>query len=360
MKVVRGEIWHSPATKIPSGNALIVKVVPPAAPKFAVVELLNEIVCRADAGESLAVCTVVRTRGSTPQKAGAVLVVLRDGRTLGTIGGGCVEAEVRTQALRLLAEAADVSNPPGGQLLAFRLDGDYGWDDGLVCGGGMEVAVEILTSPDAAAQLRQARDQLAARGSARLVITVADDAGQLTRFERDIEPAPELVIAGAGHVGAALAAVARQMDFHVTVIDDRADMASAERFPGATRIVGPIEAELSRFPVHPHTYIVIVTRGHRHDARALAAIVNSPARYVGLIGSKRKVLSIFEDLKAEGVPRDVLARVHAPIGLDLGAITPGEIAVSIAAELVAVRRGSAERPASPMRLADHHLDRLFL
>lgn len=322
-------------------------------------ELLNEIVCRADAGEALAVCTVVRTRGSTPQKAGAVLVVLRDGHTLGTIGGGCVEAEVRTRALRLLAQAADPSNSPRGRLLAFRLDDDYGWDDGLVCGGGMEVAVEIIASPDAAAGIRQARDQLAGRASAHRVISVEDDAGQLVRFEREIDPAPELVIAGAGHVGAALAAVVRQMDFQVTVIDDRADMASAERFPGVTRIVGPIEAELSRFLAHAFTYFVIVTRGHRHDGRALAAIVNSPAPYVGLIGSKRKVLSIFEDLKAEGVPREVLARVHAPIGLDLGAVTPGEIAVSIAAEMVAVRRGATNRPAAPMRLADHHLVRLF-
>jgi xanthine dehydrogenase accessory factor len=316
-------------------------------------ELLDEILARRDVGETLAICTVVRTRGSTPQKAGAVMVVLRDGRTLGTIGGGCVEAEVRTRALGRLGATHQRD-----ALLTFKLDHDLGWDDGLVCGGVMDVAVQVIDSPDLATPLRQAREALAAGREAAIAVTVADASGNLLTFGRTLEPVPTLLIAGAGHVGEALAGVAGRMGFNVVVIDDRADLAAPARFPGATCVVGEIETELAKYPVTPHTYVAIVTRGHRHDGRALAAVVGSPARYVGLIGSRRKVLTIFDDLhRNAGVPREQLARVHAPVGLDIGAVTPAEIAVSIAAELVAVRRGRQSAPAEPMRLAPAHLDR---
>jgi xanthine dehydrogenase accessory factor len=148
------------------------------------------------------------------------------------------------------------------------------------------------------------------------------------------------------------------MDFDVTVIDDRPDYASADRFPaGVTCRVGEIDHELAQAKIGPSTYAVIVTRGHRNDGRALAAVIHSRAKYIGLIGSKRKVLAIFEDLLSRGVSREVLAKVHAPIGLDVGAVTPGEIAVSIAAELIAVRRGAA-LPAGAMRVTASLLDRL--
>jgi xanthine dehydrogenase accessory factor len=166
-----------------------------------------------------------------------------------------------------------------------------------------------------------------------------------------------LLIAGAGHVGSALAAIGSHIDFRVTVIDDRADLATPQRLGGATCIVGPIDQELSRYPIDERTYVVVVTRGHRHDAAALAAIIRSPARYVGLIGSKRKVIQLFGDLRQQGVPRETLERVHAPIGLDIGAITPAEIAVSIAAELIAVRR-EADGPAQAMRLSAKELARI--
>ena len=300
------------------------------------IDLLDEIISRCGAGEPLAVCTVVRTRGSTPQKSGAVMVVLRDGRTLGTIGGGCVEAEVRTRALEYLS-----SRTP--KLLTFKLDHDLGWDDGLVCGGSMDVAVQIFDSPASAEPLRRAREILAAGREATVSVTVPDESGNPITFERTLEPVPTLVIAGAGHVGEALAPVAQRIGFRVVVIDDRADLANARRFPGATCVVGEIEQELAKFPIGEHTYVAIVTRGHRHDGRALAAVVGSPARYIGLIGSKRKVVTIFEDLhRTAGVPREQLERVHAPVGLDIGAVTPAEIAVSIAAELIAVRRGRRE------------------
>jgi xanthine dehydrogenase accessory factor len=242
-------------------------------------------------------------------------------------------------------------------LFSFKLDHDLGWDDGLVCGGTMDVAVEIVDDPARAEPLRQARDVLAAGRETAVSVTVPDETGNPVTFERTIEPIPTLVIAGAGHVGWALARIAHELRFQVVVIDDRPDLASPGRFPGATRIVGEIETELTRFPANEQTYVVIVTRGHRHDGRALAAAVGLKARYVGLIGSKRKIVTILEDLQRQGVPRERLERVHAPIGLDIGAATPAEIAVSIAAELIAVRRGIAGQAVGPMRLTEAQLNR---
>ncbi|HEY1629052.1 MAG TPA: XdhC/CoxI family protein [Tepidisphaeraceae bacterium] len=313
-------------------------------------DLLNQIVSRCDRGEPLAICALVRTRGSTPQKAGAMMVVLTDGKTLGTIGGGCVEAEVRTQALRLIFAPTD-------RLLSFKLDHDYGWDDGLVCGGSMEVAVQVIATPDQAMNLRKVRDQLAEGISAQLPIAVRDEQNQLIHFSFAMQPAPTLVIAGAGHVGTALAAVASQMDFRVIVIDDRPDFASPTRFPNATIRIGSAETELEKLSLNEQSYVVIVTRGHRRDALALAAVVRSRAGYIGLIGSKRKIIKIFSDLREQGVSSEQLNRVHAPIGLNLGAVTPAEIAVSIAAEIIAVRRGSLDqKTVAPMRLTQSQIE----
>jgi xanthine dehydrogenase accessory factor len=189
-------------------------------------------------------------------------------------------------------------------------------------------------------------------------VIVPDESGTAQTFTRTLEPRPTLVIAGAGHVGAALADIASRAGFDVAVIDDRPDFVGPDRFPGANqRIAGDIETELGRYPISPHTYVVIVTRGHRRDGKALGAVVQSDARYVGLIGSKRKIVTIFEDLHRQGVSREQLARVHAPIGLDLGAVTPAEIAVSIAAELIAVRRRSESAAIASMRLTTQQLDR---
>ena len=316
-------------------------------------ELLNQIVSRSERSEAIAVCTLVRTRGSAPQKPGAMMLVLANGQTLGTIGGGCVEAEVRTQALRLIFNPAD-------QLLTFKLDHDHGWDDGLVCGGVMDVAVQVIANSDQAANARNARDQLAAGIPAELHIRVHETQGELVDFCLPLEPVPTLVIAGAGHVGAALAAVASPMDFRVIVIDDRPEFASRERFPQATLRIGAVETELEKLDLNQQTYVVIVTRGHRRDALALAAVVRSKARYIGLIGSRRKILKIFSDLRDQGVSTGQLSRTHAPIGLNIGAVTPAEIAVSIAAEIVAVRRGAVDRPITAMRLPISVIDRLAI
>lgn len=314
------------------------------------IDLLSQIIRRTELGEVVALCTVVRTRGSTPQDKGAAMLVLRDGNSIGTLGGGCVEAEVRMRAQRLMAENQN-------RLLSFRLDQDFGWDDGLVCGGIMEVAIQIFASAESVAPIQRVLIEVAANRGASLPIDVADESLQSARFEIEIPPTPTLLIAGAGHVGRALALVAGQIDFKVAVVDDRADCVNPANFPGAECILGDIELELSRYDINSWTYVVIVTRGHRHDAQALAAVINSPAAYVGLIGSKRKIHKILSELGEQGVPRDRLASVHAPIGLEIAAVTPAEIAVSIAAELIAVRRGRGNLPAHPMKVPADKLER---
>jgi xanthine/CO dehydrogenase XdhC/CoxF family maturation factor len=243
------------------------------------------------------------------------------------------------------------------RLLSFQLNQDFGWDDGLVCGGIMDIAIQTFASPESLAPIQVALAQLSAGSAAIFRVDVRDESAQPASFEIEIPPTPTLLIAGAGHVGRALARIAAQINFKVTVIDDRPDCLTPELFPGATRIVGDIETLLSNYNITPWTYIAIVTRGHRHDAQALAAVIQSPAAYVGLIGSKRKIHSILSDLANRGTPRQALSKVHAPIGLEIAAVTPAEIAVSIAAELIAVRRGRQNLPAHPMKVPAEKLDR---
>ena len=295
-------------------------------------------------------CTVVATKGSTPQKRGAVMLVLADGRTLGTLGGGCVEAEVRRRATELLADPAAAP-----RAYRFSLDQDYGWDDGLICGGVMDIAVDPV-DPATAGPIADLADRIATDRPAEYVVDYELDGRRLT-FRQDLGPPPVLLIVGAGHVGQALAKVAVDLDFRVDVIDDRADHLSAGRFPNVrARLVGDIDAELARYPLDGDTFVAVITRGHKHDAAALDAVVRRPHRYVGLIGSRRKVKAIFDDLHAAGVPAEALARVHGPIGLDIGGQTVPEIALSIAAELVAVRRGH-DGPAGPMKMPPEEVSR---
>jgi len=316
-------------------------------------QLFQEIIRRCARGERVGLCTVVAARGSTPQASGARMLLLADGTTRGTLGGGCVEAEVRQRALTLLQRGAS-------QLLTFKLDHDYGWDDGLICGGTMDIFVQTLQDAASAAPFADAVQKLQSGFPAVVQFDYKNERDEQATYREELEPASRLVIAGAGHVGQALARLASELAFEVTIIDDRADLASPERFPTAAhRTVGDIEAELRRVAIDPRTYIVIVTRGHRHDGKALAAVVNSSAKYIGLIGSKRKVKTIFDDLREQGIPLERLLQVHAPIGLEIGAVTVPEIAVSIAAELVAVRRGRQNQPASPMKFDPQTLRRLL-
>jgi xanthine dehydrogenase accessory factor len=304
--------------------------------------VFDEIVRRCNGGERVVLCTVVGTRGSTPQEKGAKMLVVADGRTIGTLGGGCVEAEVRKRALELLSQNTS-------KLLEFHLDHDFGWDDGLICGGVMEIFVQMVDR-DGMGPFAEALGAI--RGKIPTIFKIPyEHKGAAKQYVEEIGPPPRLVIAGGGHVGQALGELAARLDFGVTVIDDREDFVSTERFPAAKqRIAGEIEDELRKFPIDAGTYVVIVTRGHRHDGQALHAVIDSPAKYIGLIGSKSKIKLIFDDLVARGVSIEKLSRVHAPIGLEIGAVTVPEIAVSIAAELIKVRRGREGAVAKELRL----------
>ncbi|MFO0945852.1 MAG: XdhC/CoxI family protein [Planctomycetota bacterium] len=340
-------------------------------------------------GSSCVYCSVVETRGSTPQKAGAVMIVFPDGSQAGTLGGGCVEAEVRQHSLRLL----DGSQP---SLLTYTLDDNYGWDDGLICGGRMQfvaqpipahapvpyfdlladlvlsgagcteavVLDETRTSlPVGSRYLFDAKGNLISQlGEAACPEIIRAGVVDLSARPRPssqggvaylpILPRCRLVIVGAGHVGQAVADLARQVDFDVTVIDDRETYANRQRFPFANEIVvGDIGRTLKDFAVDPNTYCLIVTRGHSHDEEALYHLANKPARYLGMIGSRRKIRLIMEDLLKEGISEESLRKVHAPLGIDIGSQTVPEIAVSIVAQLIGHRnRGSETFPPPPREI----------
>jgi xanthine dehydrogenase accessory factor len=316
-------------------------------------------------------CQLAETRGSTPQKAGATMLVLSDGTQRGTLGGGCVEAEVKRRALAILHEA-----DAGPRMQQFLLDNDYGWDDGLICGGRMTVLI---------APLRGTRDyyseyrRLVEAGSGCTeVIELATGRRALFGPDRILaaglglesvpvtlpplseRPKPStvqgfgllptlpritLLIVGGGHVGQAVASLAKGLDFDVWILDDRDRFASLELFPHAQRhLAGPIGSTLNDLirsgQVTVNVYALIVTRGHSHDEEALEQLAESSAGYVGMIGSKRKIRLIFDDLLARGISAEALAKVRAPLGLSIGSRTVPEIAISILAELIAVRNGA--------------------
>lgn len=301
-----------------------------------ITRILSAVIAEAEAGRRVALCAIVATRGSTPQPAGALLCVDEAVAVTGTLGGGCVEADVRRRAYELLTTGR-------GELAVFKLDHDYGYDDGMICGGEMDIAVDVITSPERAQQLRQAQEQLASGGAASITLRIETADGP-TEYRLNLEAQPRLVIAGGGHIARILAGLAVQMGFRVSVIDDRAQFANAKRFPPPVEpVTGPIAETLRDWPIDANTYVVLVTRGHRHDEKALAAILDRPARYVGMIGSRRKIDIIFDDLLAGGASREHLDRVHAPVGLDINALTTDEIALSIAAQLVAVRRADGRK-----------------
>jgi xanthine dehydrogenase accessory factor len=254
-------------------------------------EVFAAVAAALERGEPAALVTIVSTTGSTPQRVGAKMLVFGDGRMVGTIGGGCYENDAFGKA-----REAILSRVP--QVVHYELDDDFAQETGLVCGGQMDVYIE------------------------------------------PIEPSPELYIVGAGHVGFHLARIAEEVGFRVHVADDREKFANAERFPTAVEIVvDDIPAWIARASIPAHAYVVIVTRGHTNDLEALRALAPRDLRYLGLIGSRAKVARIYDELSAGKMPAEMLTRVHAPIGLDIGAVTPQEIAVSILAELIAVKHG---------------------
>ena len=302
---------------------------------YALVELLEQVLAIRRDGGSVIGCMLTRARGSTPQAAGAIMLVDDRAQLYGTIGGGCVEAEVRRRAHTMLAAGES-------GIMQFKLDHDYGWDDGLICGGTVELAVGPLPDNE---EIESIIDALRTRRHTSLTMTVQLDDGPGT-FTLDLPAKPRLLIAGAGHIGATLARQALLLDFDVTLLDDRPDLLSIATPPGARSVAGDIAETLASECVDETTYIVIVTRGHRHDEQALEATVGRGAKYVGMIGSRRKVKLTFDDLIERGVDPHQLETVHAPVGLDIGSVSVEEIALSIAAQLVAVRRADRVKPVS--------------
>ncbi len=256
--------------------------------------IYEEIVKLQRAGRRGALATIVSARGSIPSFQSAKMLVRDDGSIAGTIGGGCVEAEV-WQAAR---EVITGEKP---RTLTFDLNQDPKYDTGLVCGGTLEIFIEPVL------------------------------------------PMSLLYIFGAGHVAIELFKAARNAGFDCIVTDDREAYANAERFPNALEVIAKdFDQAFKELAPTESSYIVIATRGHRGDMRVLRWAVQTPARYIGMVGSKRKAITVFRELTGEGLNPELFDRVRSPVGLDIGAVTPEEIAVSIVAELIASRR-RAER-----------------
>lgn len=236
-----------------------------------------------------ALATVVATKGSTPAKVPARMLVFPDGSIVGTIGGGCVEADV----IRSARDVMDTGTP---RRLTFHLHGEEAERTGIACGGIVEIMVESL---------EEAR----------------------------------VVLIGAGHVAQAVARLAARLDFRVTVVDDRPDFANRERFPEADEIVvADLDKLAAAVQVSRNAAVICMTRGHAEDLAALRFALTTPARYVGVLGSKGKRVQFREALAADGIAPDVIGSIRMPVGLEIGAETVEEIAVAIVAELIRERR----------------------
>ena len=349
----------------------------------------------------VAVATVVRTSGSTPQKPGAKLLVRADGSGVGTLGGGCVEGDIWFAAQELMKRGG------AAEMRDYQLNEDLAAQDGLVCGGTMyflidpirrsedyvDFAAEVVAAyeggkPVAIANLMAAPpgtsfrvgDKMLIREDGSNVGTLGDaqldrQAGRRARelmamgkndyvvtddgieyFIEAFTTPPTLVLVGGGHVSNAIAPVAKSVGFRLFVVDDREEFANPERFPEAEIVRSGEYAETIRgLPINANTFIVVATRGHRYDDAALAAAMETPASYVGLLGSRRKTILIYEELLQRGWPIERVKAVHAPIGLDIGGRTPEEIAISIMGEILAFRLGGS---GGSMKLEDRYMERI--
>jgi xanthine dehydrogenase accessory factor len=254
-------------------------------------EILKEALGRINQGEIIAFVTVVETKGSTPREIGAKMLVNKNGLLAGTIGGGITEAKVIEEAKQALREGK-------GKLLTYHLTKEQAaLDEGAICGGEMKVFIDIL------------------------------------------QPKEEVLIFGAGHIAVCVSKLAKMVGFKVTIIDDRKEFANQDRFPEADEIIAEdTEKALRHFNIISSTYIIVVTRGHLKDEEVLTSVIRSGAAYIGMIGSRNKNATVFKQLTKKGISQGELNKVHAPIGIDIGAQTPEEIAVSIMAEIIQVRR----------------------
>ncbi len=380
--------------------------------------LNSELTQHLEAGEMVAVATIVRRKGSVPREVGAKMLVQSGGKISGTVGGGCGEADVWRAALNVI----DTHRPT---MVQVDLTEEIAMESQGVCGGIFDVFVQpwhvapgaetpamlemaqaitrsleseravalatviaaggawreivgqsmlahengetmgTLTLPGASAELTILQivqtAQTSIKNGTPLIERIADTRAENAWAEIFVEPfvpPPVLLIAGAGHIAAPLAAIAHVMNYTVSVTDDRASFASRERFPSAKQLlVSDIESTLRNYPITSRTHVVLVTRAHSHDVQGLRAIIDSPAAYIGMIGSQRRVWAVFKLLHDEGIPAEKLARVRAPIGLDFGSSIPEEIALGIMAEITMLRRGGSGRTMSePLR--ERYMERL--
>ena len=359
----------------------------------------NEAANLARQNREFVLATVVNTKGSTPQKPGAALLVRADGSTVGTLGGGCVEGDIWFAAKEALREHT------GPIFKDYYLNEDIAARDGLVCGGSMFFYIEPFEQSTDISPLSDQIERALEGGDSLAVATVVSPAtlaigarivvhedgstvGSLGTAEADsiaiskasavipmgkaehvrtatgdeifvagfTSPAT-LVLVGGGHVNLQVAKVAQMLGFRIFVTDDRREFANRERFPMAENTnVAPYDKGLDGFHITKNTAIVIGSRGHHYDDLATEAAVRTPATYVGLLGSKRKTIMIYEALLKRGISPERLKQVHSPVGLDLGGRTPEEIAVSIMAEVIAFRHG---RPGGSLKIEDSQIDRLL-
>jgi xanthine dehydrogenase accessory factor len=254
-------------------------------------DLFEEIVKMRRAGQRGALATIVHTNGSIPSYESSRMLVREDGSLVGTVGGGCVEADV-------WAAAKEVMQKESPRKMVFNLNNEASYDNGLICGGTVEIFVEPIL------------------------------------------PQPIVYLFGGGHVSMAMAKAANSAGFAIGVVDDREAFANLQRFPMAQEVFTSYEHAFEKIQPNASTYLVIVTRGHKEDMRVLAWAARTEARYIGMIGSKRKVISVYKALEKEGYRPEEFERVYAPMGLEIGALSPEEIAISIVAELIAVRRNA--------------------
>ncbi|MDP6776125.1 MAG: XdhC family protein [Candidatus Latescibacteria bacterium] len=361
---------------------------------MAMVDVLSEALNLVKAGETAALSTIVSSKGSLPMSKKAKMLVSSDGKIVGTVGGGCLEADV-------WAEAKQVIETGQATLQQFVLTEKHAGEDGLTCGGTVEIFTEPL-GPDGSEEVLGAIDRIRAeRASAALATLVsggeagsevakllvradgttlgslgteAADAAVLAELEEEdsvpegllkvieleqgeptkvfvesICPEPALYLFGGGHVSLAIARVAQTVGFHIVVVDDRDTFANRERFPMADDAqVLELDTAFEDLAIDDLSYLVAVTRGHQYDKTVIRQAVRTNAAYIGMIGSRRKIALMWKELEAEGVRRERLDAIHAPIGLDIGADTPAEIAVSVVAELIQSRR-SGGKPAHEVR-----------
>lgn len=252
-------------------------------------QILRQALNCLEKNKPIALVTVVETSGSTPSRSGAKMIVYEEGEIEGTIGGGAIEAKVIEKAKEAMGEDKNF-------FLNYDLGNKEASQMGMVCGGSISVFIEPLLT------------------------------------------GPVLLLVGAGHISQEISKLASRIGFQIVVVDDRPEFACEENFPQADSIyASDISQSIKEYPIDDSTYVVIVTRGHRHDAIALEEVINSPAKYIGMIGSKNKVRTILDDLREKGYPEEAIKKIYTPIGLDIGGDTPEEIAISIMAEIQQVR-----------------------